>query len=63
MARRVAATREMKFMAKNIPQPGMGVAEAVLAVDFKDVARPVHRHGDDIANFSWPVGHHHDAVG
>ena len=38
MARRVAATREMKFMAKNIPQPGMGFVEAVLAVDFKDVA-------------------------
>ena len=63
MSRRGAVIVQMEFMAENIPQPGMGLVEAFLAVDFKDVARPAHRHRDNVADLTRPVRHHDDAVG
>ncbi|HSQ14161.1 MAG TPA: hypothetical protein VLM90_14125 [Candidatus Deferrimicrobium sp.] len=50
-------------MAENIPQPRMGFVKTILPVDFENIARPGHGHGDYVANSPGPVGHDYHTVG
>src|SRR5262249_20751761 len=53
----------VQFVAKDIPQPAIGLVESFLPVNFKDVARPFHGHVDNIFDFTRPVSDDYHPVG
>ena len=53
----------MELVAKDLPQAPIGIVEAFLAVNLKNVARPGHVDFDHIFDFSGPMRHHDHAVG
>ena len=53
----------MELVAKDLPQAPIGIVEAFLAVNLKNVARPGHIDFDDIFEFSGAMRHHDDPVG
>src|SRR5689334_8432520 len=39
---------DVQLVAKDIPQPAVRLVETFLAVNLEDIARPLHRHVDDV---------------
>src|ERR1051326_8015409 len=54
---------DIQLVAEDVPEPAVGFVEAFLAVNLENIARPLHRHLDDVLHARGAMRHHDHAVG
>src|ERR1051325_4404403 len=54
---------DIQLFRSDVPEPAVGFVEAFLAVNLENIARPLHRHLDDVLHARGAMRHNDHAVG